>query len=128
LRPVAYCFPLQQWCMLSYLSAPMNFYVSIRACSGNHVWSEVATREARCQVLVNGIFSTECGQPVFPAVQHSYRQTQALLEQMNSYSSLTKYILNTLTPNDTYWGRTAALTSKRCILYIYSNKYRYLIF
>jgi len=27
---------------------------------------------------------------------------------------------NTLTPNDTYRGRTAPLTSKRCILYIYS--------
>jgi len=26
-----------------------------------------------------------------------------------------------LTPNDTYMGRTAPLTSKRCILYIYST-------
>ena len=26
-----------------------------------------------------------------------------------------------LTPNDTYRGRTAPLTSKRCILYIYST-------
>jgi hypothetical protein len=29
--------------------------------------------------------------------------------------------LNPLTPNDTYRGRTAPLTSKRCILYIYST-------
>ena len=29
--------------------------------------------------------------------------------------------LNPLTPNDPYSGRTAALTSKRCILYIYST-------
>ena len=29
--------------------------------------------------------------------------------------------LNLLTPNDTYMGRTAPLTSKRCILYIYST-------
>jgi len=29
--------------------------------------------------------------------------------------------INTLTPNDTYSGRTAPLTSKRCILYIYST-------
>jgi len=29
--------------------------------------------------------------------------------------------LNPLTPNDTYSGRTAPLTSKRCILYIYST-------
>ena len=29
--------------------------------------------------------------------------------------------LNPLTPNDHYSGRTAQLTSKRCILYIYST-------
>ena len=29
--------------------------------------------------------------------------------------------LNRLTPNDPYMGRTATLTSKRCILYIYST-------
>ena len=34
--------------------------------------------------------------------------------------------INPLTPNDHYSGRTAPLTSKRCILYIY--KYRYCIF
>jgi len=28
---------------------------------------------------------------------------------------------NRLTPNDSYMGRTAPLTSKRCILYIYST-------
>jgi len=28
---------------------------------------------------------------------------------------------NSLTPNDTYRGRTAPLTSQRCILYIYST-------
>ena len=28
---------------------------------------------------------------------------------------------NLLTPNDPYMGRTAPLTSKRCILYIYST-------
>ena len=30
-------------------------------------------------------------------------------------------IINRLTPNDPYMGRTAPLTSKRCILYIYST-------
>ena len=30
--------------------------------------------------------------------------------------------LNLLTPNDDYSGRTAPLTSKCCILYIYSTK------
>jgi hypothetical protein len=31
------------------------------------------------------------------------------------------YCLNPLKPNDTYMARTAPLTSKRCILYIYST-------
>ena len=31
------------------------------------------------------------------------------------------YSINPLTPNDHYMGRTAPLTSKRCILYIYST-------
>ena len=35
--------------------------------------------------------------------------------------SISPYILNPLTPNDHYSGRTAPLTSKRCILYIYST-------
>ena len=30
-------------------------------------------------------------------------------------------LFNRLTPNDTYMGRIAPLTSKRCILYIYST-------
>ena len=33
----------------------------------------------------------------------------------------TDSLLNTLTPNDHYSGRTAPLTSKRCVLYIYSS-------
>ena len=36
-------------------------------------------------------------------------------------SRLMVLILNRLTPNDPYMGRTAPLTSKRCILYIYST-------
>ena len=30
-------------------------------------------------------------------------------------------MINRLTPNEPYMGRTALLTSKRCILYIYST-------
>ena len=33
----------------------------------------------------------------------------------------TPVLINPLTPNDPYIGRTAPLTSKRCILYIYST-------
>ena len=32
-----------------------------------------------------------------------------------------RVVINRLTPNDDYSGRTAPLTSKRCILYIYST-------
>ena len=38
---------------------------------------------------------------------------------MHFSTSLTQF--NPLTPNDPYRGRTAPLTSKRCILYIYST-------
>ena len=41
------------------------------------------------------------------------------------YILLEGYVLvsqiNRLTPNDPYMGRTAPLTSKRCVLYIYST-------
>ena len=30
-------------------------------------------------------------------------------------------VINRLTPNDPYMGRTTVLTSKRCILYVYST-------
>ena len=36
-------------------------------------------------------------------------------------SKNSKKLLNPLTPNDPYRGHTAPLTSKRCILYIYST-------
>ena len=36
-------------------------------------------------------------------------------------SSIGRELLNPLTPNDDYSGRTAPLTSKHCILYIYST-------
>ena len=35
--------------------------------------------------------------------------------------SVLQFLFNRLTPNDPYMGRTAPLTSKRCILYIYST-------
>ena len=39
----------------------------------------------------------------------------------SSMPHLLKYFINRLTPNDPYTGRTAPLTSERCILYIYST-------
>jgi len=40
---------------------------------------------------------------------------------MNTISMPTIYVFNPLTSKDPYSGRTAPLTSKRCILYIYST-------
>ena len=38
-----------------------------------------------------------------------------------SYANSIKTVFSPLTPNDPYLGRTAPLTSKGCILYIYST-------
>jgi len=47
---------------------------------------------------------------------------QIAIMQFNSAQfSILKCKLNPLKPNDDYSGRTAPLTSKRCILYIYST-------
>jgi len=40
---------------------------------------------------------------------------------LTAYPLLAQGLFNPLTPNDSYSGRTATLTSKRCILYIYSR-------
>jgi len=45
--------------------------------------------------------------------------TMHYMIKMTSYIILCHF--NPLTPNDHYSGRTASLTSKRCILYIYST-------
>ena len=47
-------------------------------------------------------------------------KTRDLLENVGVGDNI-KIDLNRLTPNDPYMGRTAPLTSKRCILYIYST-------
>ena len=44
--------------------------------------------------------------PIYRIDMHGYRKNN---------------LINRLTPNDPYMGRTAPLTSKRCILYIYST-------
>jgi len=37
------------------------------------------------------------------------------------FTAVPVHYIDPLTPNDPYRGRTAPLTSKRCILYIYST-------
>jgi len=55
-------------------------------------------------------------------------ETQSALKLVAGYSNIHCELyqichlnINPLTPNDDYSGRTAPLTSKRCILYIYST-------
>ena len=61
------------------------------------------------------------------ALQHVHRHfqtefsTKCHLVRALFQLPVSSYILNLLTPNDPYMGRTAPLTSKRCILYIYST-------
>ena len=43
------------------------------------------------------------------------------LEVVQSVVASVLMLANPLTPNNPYRGRTAPLTSKRCILYIYST-------
>ena len=45
---------------------------------------------------------------------------QWIVHKLSKCCSVNEYF-NRLTPNDPYMGRTAPLTSKRCILYIYST-------
>jgi len=47
--------------------------------------------------------------------------TSFRLSKSNYFRSLLLELINPLTPNDPYRGRTAPLTTKRCILYIYST-------
>ena len=47
-----------------------------------------------------------------------WKESEKLLQGSRICKSV---IFNPLTPNDPYRGRTAPLTSKRCILYIYST-------
>ena len=47
--------------------------------------------------------------------------TQRISMRKVSGSELGHNTVNPLTPNDHYSGRTEPLTSKRCILYIYST-------
>ena len=51
----------------------------------------------------------------------SFVDTYQRFEIAYCYHVNGKEILNRLTPNDPYMGRNAPLTSKRCILYIYST-------
>ena len=56
---------------------------------------------------------------MFMSSQHNEGQNHSLKIVNKSFENLATF--NPLTPNDHYSGRTAPLTSKHCILYIYST-------
>jgi hypothetical protein len=60
--------------------------------------------------------STECTSVAGHSSQHNITQHDILPQTPNLYNEI-----NPLTPNNPYRGCTALLTSKRCILYIYST-------
>jgi len=49
------------------------------------------------------------------------KMTNRIFQETNAIAGHLLDDINLLTPNDDYSGRTAPLTSKRCILYIYST-------
>jgi len=52
---------------------------------------------------------------------HTFNDIRTKLQRLQHETVKVGFKINHLTPNDPYSGRTAPLTSKRCILYIYST-------
>jgi hypothetical protein len=69
------------------------------------------TEEIRARILA--------ANKAYVSLQTTFRSNQIY---RNNKIRLYKTLINTLTPNDPCRGRTAPLTSKLCILYIYSTK------
>jgi len=75
-----------------------------------HYWNHEEQWKAQ-EYLTIHIFNNDLFIPSSTYISHKY---------LHIFTG-TKSILNPLTPNGPYSGRTAPLTSKRCILYIYST-------
>ena len=54
--------------------------------------------------------------PIYLLLTQHASTSITIITDQNEYT-----VINRLTPNDPYMVRTAPLTSKRCILYIYST-------
>ena len=59
--------------------------------------------------------------PVAKGTSHAGRNFYITAVRSLNLMSITILVINLLTPNDHYSGRTAPLTSKSCILHIYSS-------
>jgi len=58
------------------------------------------------------------------AADRNYKWQFAIADCQTYTSKVSIALFNPLTPNDLYKCRTAQLTSRRCILYIYSTNIR----
>ena len=67
-----------------------------------------------CRCIKRPRYEADHSRPSSVKVKHSWSYTSKFFKFHHSL------LFNRLTPNDPYMGRTAPLTSKRCILYIYS--------
>jgi len=71
---------------------------------------------------VNGLCGLAEKRKIFcPYWDSNFGLSNPVAKTTPSHPLLLSILLNPLTPNDHYSGRTASLTSKRCILYIYST-------
>ena len=86
-------------------------------------------RMLRNKMEGRGLLSSGCGWKKWWAVTNtavkprvtSWSQSDVCVQKIQTSVTRRQIIDNPLTPNDPYRGRTVPLTSKRCILYIYST-------
>jgi len=69
-------------------------------------------------MLEGMIKETQC-RSIHITVDRTHARVKMLVSQQYLIAVTIVDIINLLTPNDPYIGRTAPLTSKRCIIYIY---------
>ena len=89
------------------------------------------TRQVRCTSVVacyqdwlGNLFKSIYEWNSSLCIKSSFTKLSVLYESWNNFSVgyyVSLQFINLLTPNDPYMGRTAPLTSKHCILYIYST-------
>ena len=71
-------------------------------------------------MILNCIVAVKLKRRIRGCLLDSFLSEQRVVETLE-LSKLYLFPINPLTPNDHYSGPTAPLTSKRCILYIYST-------
>ena len=94
--------------------------LAFRPASGAAVPTRYRTRHFFNSSNTNKILQRNWNSSTF-VVRETKRDVCAVRFEFRYDILISGKIINPLTPNDLYSGRTAPLTSKRCILYIYST-------